>query len=90
MATRVMATTWVMATAMKLEGDKKAREVCKGNDNGNVRVAGDEEGKGSKATAMAMATRMVGKWSATAMKRVIATATRVAGKPRQLRQRERW
>jgi hypothetical protein len=45
-----------------------------------VRVVDDEEGKGSKAMVMEMATRMVGEWSATAMKRMMATATRVAGK----------
>ena len=45
-----------------------------------MRVAGDKEGKGSKVMAMAMATRMVGKWTATATKRVMVTATRVAGK----------
>jgi hypothetical protein len=56
---------------------------CKGNGDGDVRVAGDEEDEGSKAIAMAMATRMEGEWSATAMKRLMATATRVAGKRRQ-------
>ncbi len=45
-----------------------------------MRVAGDEEGKGSKALAMAMATRMAGKWSAMATKRSMAMVTRVAGK----------
>ncbi len=34
---------------------------CKGNDDSNVRVVGDEEGKGSKAMAMALVTRMAGK-----------------------------
>ncbi len=64
---------------------KKTREGCKGNDDGNVRVAGNEECKGSKAMvmAMAMATRMLGKWSAMATKRSMAMATRVAGKQRQ-------
>ncbi len=50
-----------------------------------MRVAGDEEGKGGKA--MSMATRIVGKWTVTATKRVMATkkatatamATRVVG-----------
>ncbi len=69
-----------MATAMRLAGDKKAREGCKGNGDANVRVAGNKEGKGSKAMAMVMATRMAGKWSATAMTRLMALATRVAGK----------
>ncbi len=39
---------------------KKAREGCKGNGDGDVRVAGDEEGEGSKMMAMTMATRMAG------------------------------
>jgi hypothetical protein len=62
-----------------------AREGCKGNGDGDVRVAGNKECKGSKAMAMAMAmaTRMAGKWSATATKRSMATATRVAGKRRR-------
>jgi hypothetical protein len=47
-----------------------------------VRVAGDKEGKGSKAMAMAMvmATRMAGKWSAMATKKSRAMAMRVVGK----------
>ena len=55
-ATRVMATAtamvttwatiWAMAMGMRLVGNKKAREGCKGNDDGNVRVAGDKKGKG--------------------------------------------
>ncbi len=45
-----------------------------------MRVAGDEEGKGNKA--MVMATRIAGKWTATATKRVMVMATRVAGKRR--------
>ncbi len=42
-----------------------------------VRVAGDEEGDDGKA--FEMVTRMVGKWTVTARKRVMVTATRVAG-----------
>jgi hypothetical protein len=61
---------------------KKAREGCKGNGDGNVRVVGNKEGKGSKVMAMAMATRMAGTWSATATKRLMAMATRVAAKQR--------
>ncbi len=45
-----------------------------------MRVVGDKEGKGIKAMAMAMATRMAGEWSATATNRLMATATRVGGK----------
>jgi hypothetical protein len=45
-----------------------------------VRVAGNKEGEGSKALVMAMATKIAGEWSATATKRLMATATRVAGK----------
>ncbi len=43
-----------------------------------MRVAGNKEGEGSKA--MAMATRMEGKWMASATKRVMAMKTREAGK----------
>ncbi len=69
---------------------KKAREGCKGNGDGNVRVAGDKEGKGSTAMAMAMATRMAGEWSAMAMKRLMAMAARVAGKQQRWQQRGQW
>ncbi len=69
---------------------KKAREGCKGNGNGDVRVAGNEEGKGSKVVAMAMATRMAGKWSETATKSSMVTATRVAGKQWRWQQRGQW
>ncbi len=41
-------------------------------------VAGDEEGKGGKA--MAMATRVVGKRTAMATRRVMGTVTREADK----------
>jgi hypothetical protein len=58
---------------MKREGARAARANAMA-----MRVAGDEEGKGGKA--MLMATRMVGKWTATATKRVMVMATRVAGK----------
>jgi hypothetical protein len=84
-ATRAMATTWAMATAMRLAGNKKTREGCKGTHDGDVRVAGNEEGEGSKAMAMMMVTRMEGKWSVTATKRLMEMATRVAGE-QQLRQ----
>ncbi len=43
-----------------------------------MRFARKEEGEGSKA--MAMATRVAGKLTATATKRVMATKTREAGK----------
>ncbi len=47
-----------------------------------TRVAGDEEDKGGKAMAMAiaMATRIAGKWTAMATKGAMAMVTRVAGK----------
>jgi hypothetical protein len=50
-----------------------------------MRGAGNEEGEGGKA--MGMVTRMVGKWTVTAMKRAMAMAMRVAGKQRQWQQR---
>ncbi len=53
-----------------------------------MRVAGNEEGKGIKA--MAMATRMVGKWTVMARKRAMAMATRVVDEQGQRRQRGRW
>ncbi len=40
-----------------------------------MRVAGVEEGEGSKAMAMAIATRMAGEQTATAMMRVMVTKT---------------
>ncbi len=57
----------------------------KGNYNNDVRMAGEEEGKKSKA--MALATRMAGKWTATATKRAMTTAMRVVGKQWQRQQR---
>jgi hypothetical protein len=85
-----------MATAMRLAGNEEGKDKgSKGNGNGNVRVVGKEEGKGSKA--MALVTRMAGKWTvmqqesngdgnkggrgamATATKRAMAMATRVGG-----------
>ncbi len=69
---------WVLAVAMRLAGDKE------GTSKGGK---GDEEGEDGKA--MAMVTRMAGKWTATARKRGIVTAMRVAGKQRQRRQRGR-
>ncbi len=42
-----------------------------------MRVAGNEEGKGSKA--MLTATRVAGKWTVTAMKRAMAKKTRFGG-----------
>ncbi len=42
-----------------------------------MRVAGDKEGKGSKA--MAMATRVAGERMATATKRAMAMKTRLGG-----------
>jgi hypothetical protein len=42
-----------------------------------MRVAGKEEGKVGKA--MAIATRNAGKWTVTATKRAMLTATRMAG-----------
>jgi hypothetical protein len=43
-----------------------------------MRVVDDEEGENGKA--MAMATRMAGKWTVTARKRAMAMATKAAGK----------
>jgi hypothetical protein len=42
-----------------------------------MRVVGVEQGEGGKA--MAMATRVVGKWTAMAKTRVMATKTKEAG-----------
>ncbi len=54
-----------------------------------MRVAGNKEGEGSKA--MAMATRMAGEWTAMETKRAMVKAMRVAGKqcPQQQR-RGQW
>ncbi len=51
-----------------------------GNGDSNARVAVNEEGEGSKAIAMVMATGIVEEWNATATMRLIAMARRVAGK----------
>ncbi len=61
---------------MKRKRARVAREMAK-----FMRVAGDEEGEDGKA--MVMATRMAGKWTVMASKRVMATAMRVAGKRQQ-------
>jgi hypothetical protein len=55
-----------------------------------MRVAGKEEGKGSKA--MALATRMVGECTvmATKMAMVMAIAIRVVGKQWRWQQRGQW
>jgi hypothetical protein len=53
-----------------------------------MRVAGGKEGEGGKA--MAMATRMVGEWTAMATKKVMVMAMRVAGKQRQQQQKGQW
>jgi hypothetical protein len=51
--TKVMATMWAMAMAMRLVGNKEGKgKGGKGHGNGNVRVAGKEEGKGSKTMAL--------------------------------------
>jgi hypothetical protein len=42
-----------------------------------MRVAGKEEGEGRKA--MAIATKVAGKWTAMATKKAMATKTREAG-----------
>jgi hypothetical protein len=53
-----------------------------------MRVTGSKKGEGSKV--IAMATRMLGKWTAMATKRVIVTVMRVAGKQRQWQQSGQW
>ncbi len=78
MATRAMATMWAMVMVMRLAGNKVGRgKGVMGNGNGDARVADKEEGKGSKA--MALATSMAGEWTATAKKSVMAMVMRVAG-----------
>ncbi len=80
MVMRAMATTWVMAMGMRLAVNKKDKRGLQRHGDGNVRVAGNKEGEGSKAMAKAMVIRMAGKWSATMTKRLMAMATRVADK----------
>jgi hypothetical protein len=46
-----------------------------------MRVAGNKEGEGGKA--MAMAIRMAGEWTVTARKRVMSIMARVVGKQQQ-------
>ncbi len=86
MGTRTMVTMWAMAMAMRLMGNKEGKGKggkCKGNSNG--RVTSKKEGKGSKA--MALVTRMAGKWPARVTKRAMTMATRVAGNQQQWQQR---
>jgi hypothetical protein len=85
MAMRAMGTMWEMVMAMRLAGDKQDKgEGGKGNDDGDVRAAGEEEdggqvdrdgaeegdGDGNEGGRQA---------TATATKRVMAMATRVVG-----------
>jgi hypothetical protein len=72
-------TTWAMAMVTRLV----ARVMVTA-----TRVAGNEEGKGGKA--MEMATRVKGKWTATATKRAMAMAMRMAGKQQEWQQRWQW
>ncbi len=89
MAMRAKATMWVMAMAMRLAGNKEGKsEGGKGNGDGEFRVAGEEESKGNKV--MALVTRIVGKWTAMAMKRAMAMATRVAGEQQKWQGRGQW
>ncbi len=52
-----------------------------------MRVVGDEEGEDGKA--MAMATRMAGKWTVMMRKRAMAMVARVVGKQQQQRRQQR-
>jgi hypothetical protein len=62
----------------RLAGNKEGKgEGGKGSDNSNEGT-GKEEGKGGKA--MALATRVAGKWMATGTKRVMAMKMTEAGK----------
>ena len=65
-------------------------EGSKGNGDVNLRVAGEEEDEG--CTAMALTTRMAGKWTEMSTKRAMTMVTRVAGKQRQgqRQQRRQW
>ena len=66
-AMRAMATMWVMATAMRLAGNKAEKgKGSKGNGNGN---GGWQASK-----------RMAGECTMSTTKRVMVIATRVAGK----------
>ncbi len=86
MATREMVTMWTMAMEMRLAGNKEGKSKGgKGNGDGNMRVAGKEEGKGSKA--MTLATRTAGKWATRTTKKAMDTTTRVVGERWQQQQR---
>jgi hypothetical protein len=76
-----MAMTWAMAMAMRLAGDEEGKDKGgKGNGDGNE---GGKGRRGGGRQGNGMVTRMASKWTATAMKRAMATARRVAGKQRQ-------
>jgi hypothetical protein len=67
-ATRAMETMWAVATAMRLVDDEEGKgKDSKGDGDGDVRVVGNKEGKGSKA--MVLATRMAGELIVMAMKK---------------------
>jgi hypothetical protein len=66
---------------------KRERARAAGTMETAMRVAGNEEGEGDKA--MAMATRIAGEWTATATKKAMVTVMRVAGKRQRRRRQQR-
>ncbi len=71
------ATMWVMATMMRLVGNKEGKERAARANAMAMRVAGVKEGDGGKA--MTMATRMVCEQMVMAMTREMVMKTKEAG-----------
>ncbi len=69
--------TWAMVMVMRLVATKRARAWAARAIVMTMRVMGNGEGKGGKA--MATATRVVEKWTATVTKRAMAAMTRLGG-----------
>jgi hypothetical protein len=87
----MMAPIWALAMAIRLAGTKEGKgKGGKGNGGEWERDSGDEEDKGGKAFAIAMVTRIAGKWTAMATKRAMVTVRRVAGERCWQQQRGQW
>jgi hypothetical protein len=73
---------WVMAMAVRLAVDKEGKSEGSKGDGDGMRVAGNEEGIGN-------GNKGGGQTMIMATKRLMVTATRVAGKQRQWQSRTR-
>jgi hypothetical protein len=72
-----MAMAIATVTTMRLGGDEEGKgKGCKGDGNSNE---GGGQQRGQRRQGNGYATRIAGEWTATATKRAMVTATRVAG-----------